>query len=84
MNKTCYELFFDRIPKIPYFKVFGCMCFLLNTKDVLNKFNTRSNEGIFVGSNDDDIVDTIPIDNFNTSHTNTDISNKNESSTNLP
>ena len=37
-----------------------------------------------VNSNDDDIVDTTPIDNIITSHTNIDISNRNESSTDLP
>ena len=27
LNKTCYELFFDRISKVSYFKVFGCKYF---------------------------------------------------------
>ena len=49
LNKTCYELFFDRILKVFYFKVFDCKCFLLNTRDALDKFDTRFNEGIFVG-----------------------------------
>ena len=25
LNKTSYELFYDRIPKISYFKIFGSM-----------------------------------------------------------
>ena len=49
MNKTSYELFHDRIPKISYFKVFRCKCFILNTKDSLDKFDSKSDEGIFVG-----------------------------------
>ena len=49
LNKTCYELFFDRISKVSYPKVFGCKCFLLNTRDNLYKFVARSVEGTFVG-----------------------------------
>ena len=49
LNKTSYELFCNRIPKVSYFKIFGCKCFILNTKDALDKFDARSNEGIFVG-----------------------------------
>ena len=49
LNKTSYELFYDRIPKISYFKVFGCKCFILNTKDNLDKFDSKSDEVIFVG-----------------------------------
>ena len=49
MNKTSYELFHDRIPKVSYFKIFGCKCFILNTKDNLDKFDSKSDEGIFVG-----------------------------------
>ena len=48
LNKTSYELFYNRIPKVSYFKIFGCKCFILNTRDVLDKFDARSNEGIFV------------------------------------
>ena len=37
-------------PKISYFKVFGCKCFIHNNgKDNLDKFDPRSDEGIFVG-----------------------------------
>ena len=49
LNKTPFELFHDRIPKISYFRVFGCKCFILNTKDQLDKFDSKSDEGIFVG-----------------------------------
>ena len=31
------------------FKVFCCKCFILNTKDNLDKFDLKSNEGIFIG-----------------------------------
>ena len=49
LNKTSYELFHDRVPSVSYFKVFGSKCFILNTKDNLDKFDPKSDEGIFVG-----------------------------------
>ena len=38
-----------RKPNVSYFKVFGCKCFILNTKDNLRKFDVKSYEIIFVG-----------------------------------
>ncbi|KAH9688106.1 Integrase catalytic domain-containing protein [Citrus sinensis] len=49
LNKTPYELWKDRKPNISYFKVFGCKCFVLNTKDNLGKFDPKSDVGIFLG-----------------------------------
>ncbi|KAH9743819.1 hypothetical protein KPL70_003436 [Citrus sinensis] len=49
LNKTPYELWKDRKPNIDYFKVFGCKCFILNTKDNLGKFDPKSDVGIFLG-----------------------------------
>ncbi|KAH9651466.1 Integrase catalytic domain-containing protein [Citrus sinensis] len=49
LNKTPYELWKDRKPNIGYFKVFGCKCFILNTKDNLGKFDPKSDVGIFLG-----------------------------------
>ncbi|KAH9651322.1 Integrase catalytic domain-containing protein [Citrus sinensis] len=49
LNKTLYELWKDRKPNIGYFKVFGCKCFVLNTKDNLGKFDPKSDVGIFLG-----------------------------------
>ena len=48
-NKTSYELWKGRKPKISYFRVFGCKCFILNTKDNLGKFDSKTDEGIFLG-----------------------------------
>ncbi|KAH9717278.1 hypothetical protein KPL71_021758 [Citrus sinensis] len=45
LNKTPYELWKDRKPNIGYFKVFGCKCFVLNTKDNLGKFDPKSDVG---------------------------------------
>ncbi|KAH9763597.1 Integrase catalytic domain-containing protein [Citrus sinensis] len=49
LNKTPYELWKERKPNIGYFKVFGCKCFVLNTKDNLGKFDPKSDVGIFLG-----------------------------------
>ncbi|KAH9672866.1 hypothetical protein KPL70_017899 [Citrus sinensis] len=48
LNKTSYELWKYRKPNIGYFKVFGCKCFVLNTKDNLGKFDPKSDVGIFL------------------------------------
>jgi len=50
LNKTPYELFKGRKPNIMHLRVFGCKCFVLNNgKDVLGKFDPRSDETIFLG-----------------------------------
>ena len=50
LNKTPFELWFDTKPKVGYFKVFGCKVFILNTKDNLDKFDAKYDDGIFVGN----------------------------------
>ncbi|KAK2967423.1 hypothetical protein RJ640_022355 [Escallonia rubra] len=47
--KTPYDLFNDKKPKVSFFRVFGCKCFVLNTKDHLSKFDSKTFEGIFLG-----------------------------------
>jgi len=49
LTKTPFELYHLRKPNISYFKIFECKCFVLNTKDVLGKFDVKSYEGIFIG-----------------------------------
>ena len=49
LNKTHYELWNNRKPRISYLRVFGCKCFILNTKDNLEKFDSKADEGIFLG-----------------------------------
>jgi len=50
INKTPYELLKGRKPNISYFRIFGCKCFIHNNgKDQLDKFDPRSDEGIFLG-----------------------------------
>jgi len=49
LMKTPYELLTGHKPNVKYFRVFGCKCFILNKKDRLAKFQSKTIEGIFVG-----------------------------------
>lgn len=42
MGKTPYELWKSKKPNISYFHPFSCTCFILNTKDNLNKFDSKA------------------------------------------
>lgn len=48
-SKTPYELWKGKTPNLSYFHVFGCRCFILNDKDYLGKFDSKSDEGMFLG-----------------------------------
>ena len=49
LKKTPYELWKNNKPKITYFKVFECKCFILKAKDNLGKLDAKSDIGIFLG-----------------------------------
>jgi len=50
LKKTPYELFKGRKPNVSHLKVFACKCFILNNdKDNLGKFDSKADEGIFLG-----------------------------------
>src|SRR3954467_3558607 len=49
LMKTPYELLTEHKRNVKYFRVFGCKCFILNKKDRLVKFQSKTIEGIFVG-----------------------------------
>ncbi|KAI3706163.1 hypothetical protein L1987_76421 [Smallanthus sonchifolius] len=49
LNKTPYELWFQRVPYIGFLKPFGCPYTILITYRVLPKFGAKSDEGYFVG-----------------------------------
>jgi len=50
LKKTPYELFKGRKPNVSHLKLFGCKCFILNNgKDNLGKFDSKSDECIFLG-----------------------------------
>ncbi|KAJ9566643.1 hypothetical protein OSB04_002609 [Centaurea solstitialis] len=48
-GKTPYELFKNKNPFIGFFVPFGCPCSILNTKTHLGKFDSKSDDGFFVG-----------------------------------
>ncbi|KAI3735152.1 hypothetical protein L6452_14640 [Arctium lappa] len=48
-NKTSYEVFYGRKPNISFLHVFGCVCFILNDREHLGKFDPKVDEGIFIG-----------------------------------
>lgn len=48
-NKTSIELWKNRKSNISYCHIFGCYCYILNHKDNLEKFDSRSDKGIFLG-----------------------------------
>ncbi|KAJ9544330.1 hypothetical protein OSB04_024037 [Centaurea solstitialis] len=36
-------------PPIEHFHIFGCVCYILNNKDNMGKFDSKSDDGIFLG-----------------------------------
>ena len=48
-KKTLYELCKERNPNVKYFKIFGSTCFILKDRENVGKFDSRSDEGIFLG-----------------------------------
>ena len=49
LKKTSYELYKGRKPNLSHLHIFGCKCFVHNNgKDNLGKFDSKSNEGIFL------------------------------------
>ena len=54
LKKTSYELLTGNKPKVSYFRVFGCKCFILNKKPKTSKFAPKVDEGFLLrhGSNE--------------------------------
>ncbi|GJS93843.1 putative ribonuclease H-like domain-containing protein [Tanacetum coccineum] len=48
-NKTPYELIISRPPSISFMRPFGCPVTILNTLDLLGKFDGKAEEGFLVG-----------------------------------
>ena len=44
------ELQKGRKSNISYTKLFGCECYILNTKDQIRKFDSKADKGIFLGN----------------------------------
>jgi hypothetical protein len=48
-NKAPYEIWRGKKPIVKYFKTFGSKCYILRDMENLGKFDTKSDEGIFLG-----------------------------------
>ena len=48
-KKTSYELLTGNKPKVSYFRVFGCKCFIPNKKPWSSKFAPKIDEGFLLG-----------------------------------
>lgn len=48
-SSTPYEILKGKKPNLKYFHVFGCVCYILNVKEHLSKFDARSDKGMFLG-----------------------------------
>ena len=48
-KKTLYKLWKGRQPNVKYFKIFGSTYFILKDRENVRKFDSRSDEGIFLG-----------------------------------
>ena len=48
-KKAPYELWNGRNPNVKYFRIFGSTCFILKDRENVGKFDSRSDEGIFLG-----------------------------------
>jgi hypothetical protein len=48
-NKTPYEIWRGKKPIVKYFRTFGSKCYILRDRENLGKFDSKSDEGIFLG-----------------------------------
>ena len=49
LKKTSYELLIGNKPKVSYFRVLGCKCFILNKKSKISKFAPKVDKGFLLG-----------------------------------
>nr|GEY54749.1 hypothetical protein [Tanacetum cinerariifolium] len=72
-NKTPYELLHGKKPSISFMRPFGCPVTILNTLDLLDKFQGKVDEGFIVGNNEVTTASsTVPIvrqNSFNRTNT---------------
>ena len=48
-KKTPYELWRGKKPVVKYFRVFGNDCYILQDRENLEKFDAKSDKGLFIG-----------------------------------
>ncbi|XP_073061619.1 uncharacterized protein [Primulina eburnea] len=46
---TSYEIIMGKRPNLKYFHVFGCVCYVLNDREHLAKFDSKSDKCLFLG-----------------------------------
>ena len=49
MGKTPYEIRRGKKPNLSHFHIFGSKCYILNDRDHLGKFDSKSDESFFLG-----------------------------------
>ena len=49
MGKTQYEIWQGMKPNLSHFHIFGSKCYILNDREHLSKFDSKSDESIFLG-----------------------------------
>ena len=49
-KKTCYEMWKGKKLSVKYFRVSGSRCYVLKDHENLGKFESKSEEGIFLGN----------------------------------
>lgn len=49
MDLTPYQLWKGRKPNVSYFHPFGCVVYILKDREVLQKFDSKSDQGLFMG-----------------------------------
>ncbi|KAJ9544851.1 hypothetical protein OSB04_024558 [Centaurea solstitialis] len=48
-KKTPYQLLYSKRPKIKFFHVFGCKCYVSNDREPIGKFDPKGDDAIFIG-----------------------------------
>ncbi|XP_073282378.1 uncharacterized protein [Primulina huaijiensis] len=58
---TSYEIIMGKKPNLKYFHVFGCVCYTLNDRDQLAKFDSKSDKYLKKKTTEDDAEDLLEI-----------------------
>ena len=45
---TSYEIWKGKKPNVGYFHIFGNMCYILNDREHLGMFDSKSDQGVFL------------------------------------
>ncbi|XP_073019407.1 uncharacterized protein [Primulina eburnea] len=56
---TSYEIIMGKKPNLKYFHIFGCVCYTLNDRDQLAKFDSKSDKYIKRKTAEDDVDDLL-------------------------